>query len=310
MSGDFTFSPSLPVETQAHALTHSAGFFSLEDSSVITVSGADRASWLNGMVTNDTRALSDGVSVYAAVVAVKGKLITDLYVTENHGELYLTVPASRRDALMAHLDRYVVMEDVTLTAREFFLFSLQGPTANGLTPPSGITARNDRFGHGGVDVFVTSEERPTLIEWALESQSKGLLVIAGEAATESVRIRAGVARFGVDFDTSNFVQEAAITARAVSFQKGCYLGQEVVCRLEMRGQVQRRLARLRLTGSAPHRGAEVFSSGNPVGTVTSATVDGDDAVVIAMVRHAALESTDKLSVGDRAATVISTGDGR
>ncbi len=299
--------PTRSPDEQAAALLEGAGLCAMEHLSVLAVGGADRASWLNGLVTNDVRALPPGASVYAAAVAVKGKILTDLHVTAAGDELLVVMPAERRDEVAAHFDRYVVMEDVTLTPRDLLVFTAQGPRARELSPAVGHVARNDRLGGGGVDVHVAPDELAAFIEWARGAELRGELVIAGAEAWERARVVAGVARFGVDFDVSNFVQEASITPRAVSFQKGCYLGQEVVCRLEMRGHVQRRLVSLRVEGAPPPRGAAVTADGKTVGEVSSVSAWGSGAAMIAMVRYAALESRAPLEVDGRPVTVVDPG---
>ena len=109
-----------------------------------------------------------------------------------------------------------------------------------------------------------------------------------------------------DLDTGHFVQEAAVTRRAVSFQKGCYLGQEVVCRLEMRGHVQKSLIGLVIEGDAPVAGTAVRADGKEVGHITSAAAAVSlpgQAVALAMLRQATIDANAAVEVGGARATL-------
>lgn len=276
-----------PLDEQIRALQSGCGARLLDDVAVLEARGGDRASWLNGLVTQDTRAIPIGRAVYGAAVAVKGRILTDLFVCARPDALLLLVPRARADELFGHLDRYIVMEDVTLAPLEAQVLSLQG--AGAAAPPGGEVYPVDRGGHGGYDVVVTPDAREAVRAWLDGEVAAGRVIAVGEEAWAQAAVLRAVPRFGVDFDSTNFVQEAAITPRAVSFNKGCYLGQEVVCRLEMRGQVQRHLLALEVSGVVPARGDVVKAEGQDVGVVTSVAPLGEGARVLAMVRHAASE---------------------
>jgi folate-binding protein YgfZ len=122
---------------------------------------------------------------------------------------------------------------------------------------------------------------------------------------EALRIRRFLPRFGVDFGEKNYPQEAALEKIAVSFSKGCYLGQEVVCRLEMRGHVVKKIVPVRIAGDPPAHGAEVRSAdGRVLGALSSAVPNDGGAVGLAMVRIDFAEPGTKLDVGGREATVL------
>jgi hypothetical protein len=130
-------------------------------------------------------------------------------------------------------------------------------------------------------------------------------VIGTAEDAEAIRVRRFLPRFGVDFGEKNYPQEAALEKIAVSFSKGCYLGQEVVCRLEMRGHVIKKIVPVRIAGDPPLRGAEVRSAeGKVLGTVSSAVPNDGGAVGLAMVRIDFAEPGTKLDVGGREATVL------
>jgi folate-binding protein YgfZ len=130
-------------------------------------------------------------------------------------------------------------------------------------------------------------------------------VLGSPEDAEALRVRRFLPRFGVDFGEKNYPQEAALEKIAVSFSKGCYLGQEVVCRLEMRGHVVKKIVPVRIAGDPPAHGAEVRSvEGKVLGTVSSAVPNEGGAVGLAMVRVDFSEPGTKLDVGGREATVL------
>ncbi len=282
-------SPALPLVDQLRALREGAGSLWLDDRAVITVRGDDRLTWLNGVVTADLRPLKPGHGTYTAIVAVKGKMLADAFVHCAENALHVVVPAAEREALLAHFDRFIVMEDVLLDATPERVLTVQGPRALELTEgwPGRSTA--DRLGLGGVDILVPEEH---------EAPRSAAVTPVSREAFDAESVAQARPRWGVDFGLDNFVQEAAITPRAVSFQKGCYLGQEVVCRLQMRGHVQKQLVALTQTGKTPAAGAEVMADGKVVGKVTSATppIEGEPTRLLAMVKFAVLEKRPVLEI--------------
>jgi folate-binding protein YgfZ len=293
---------TLSLQEQLDALQHRAGARALEDQGVLAVKGADRSAWLNGVVTQDVRALEPGQGAYAVAVGVKGKVLSDLWVHATHDALLLVVPLAQLEVLQAHFERYIVMEDVTLEAlTDVTVLSVQGPDARRLTEGLGASSA-DRLGRGGGDLLVPGVD----LDRVYVALQHTVPVVSAEG-WEVARLEAAVPAFGVDFDGGNFVQEAGLTARAVSFHKGCYLGQEMVCRLEMRGQVQRHLVSLVLEGPAPERGAPVLSEEKPVGAVTSAARSvalPGSAVALAMVRRATVDAGEALAVEAAPAKVV------
>ncbi len=288
------------------ALLTGVGTRRLDALSVISVTGKDRASWLNGVVTNDVRAPVPGRGVYAAAVGVKGKLLADLWVHPREASLELVVPREQREAVMAHFDRYLVMEDVTLTARDTAVHTFQGPMASALQGAFAGASTADRLGRGGFDVLVEDDDAEFAAELGGALEAKWVVAVDPEV-WDLVRVLSGVPEWGRDFSPENYVQEASITSQAVSFQKGCYLGQEVVCRLEMRGHVQRQIVKLELAGEVPPVGAEVLHEDKPMGTVTSAAADPEvpgRVVALAMVRYSALDKGLPLQVGGHPVAVL------
>lgn len=286
---------TLSLEDQLRALQSAAGARVLDPLAVLAIRGKDRATWLNGIITHDVKKLSVGDSTYAAAVAVKGRILTDLFVYVRADDVLLSLPKSRLADLTAHLDRFIVMEDVTLEATDLVVLSVQGPSSDAATAGLPDRFRADRLGASGFDVLTA----PDHAEYPLNTVSV--------EAWEQTRINAGIPAFEADFDLTNFVQEAAITPRAVSFHKGCYVGQEMVCRLEMRGHVQKLLVGLTIEGSA-HKGDAVLSGDASVGAITSvapSTHTPGHTAAIAMIKYAAAEKREPLTVQGASATLKS-----
>lgn len=261
----------------------------------VALTGADRRSYLQGLLTNDIDALVPGTGCYAALLTAQGRMITDMRVLELGDAVLLDVPAQQATAIRDHLDRFVITEDVsvadvTSTRAEIGLYGpaaidvLQAAGTEGGAPAAlhastnvriaGVPAllvRSDAYGAGGFDLIAAAEEMPP-IEAALIAAGA---VRASDQDAETVRIESGRPRFGADLDADTIPLEAGLEERAISRTKGCYVGQEVIVRVLDRGQgrVARRLVGLTLPASAtvPAPGAALRANGRDVGRVTSAT---------------------------------------
>lgn len=272
-------SASAPMATpQADALAGSVGVRRLDELVVVRVSGDDRRAWLNGQITNDVRSTQPGDAVYALVVTLKGKVVTDLFVLDRDDDFALIVPRSAADLLIAQLDKYIIMEDVELTrVDDVAILTAQGPAAHAAVVAASIPNAQcypcDRLGTGGYDLLVPRDDADA----AFALLSRAAVATGGapvdEASWTLASLRRGLPRFGVDFGDRQYPQEAGLRERAVSFSKGCYLGQEVVCTLESRGQLVRKLVLLDAS-DAPAAGTVLtLADGAEIGTVTSSMRD-------------------------------------
>ena len=292
---------------EAKALERHAGMRRLDDHLVLAFSGEDAHGWLGGQVTNQVTKTKPGDAVYALFTNVKGKVLADAFIVHvSHDEdddlLYAIVPSAAREPLLESFDKYIVMEDVEVRVRDdLAVLTVQGPAAGelvGLVPEAREASWPcDRLGTGGRDVVVATDALPS-IEAAL--RDAGALPVS-ESGWELARLRLSVPRFGADFGPESYPQEAGLSRRAVSFTKGCYLGQEVVCMLENRGKLSRRLVALELpAGAASATGTPIVDGDREVGRTTSAATDPDEGVVraLAMIKAAAAEPGRALRVGD------------
>jgi folate-binding protein YgfZ len=294
------------------------------DRTGILVKGKDRTSWLNGLVTCDLAKLKPGDGAYGLVVEKKGRIQTDFFAVPGTGGsaaesepsasgtadvLALAVPRGLRDAIVETLDHYLVMEDAELEPAELAFWQFHGPKAQAVAsalsaPYSGSL---DLLGRGGAVVAVPAAEAD-----AFGARVASLVADAGgavldDATWEAFRIERGLPRFGVEVDGTLYPQEASLEKLAVSFDKGCYLGQEVVYMLENRGHVKRKLVPLDVEGDAPlGKGDPVTTpDGAVVGDVKSSVVGlvAGKPVAIAMIKWAQSKPGTELRVGDRVARV-------
>ncbi len=280
--------PHATPSEQARAIEKAAGLRLRDDLALVQVRGDDRQTWLNGQVTSDVRGMKPRTSLYALAVNVRGKIIADLRIAEAQDHLLVLVPKSARSALLESFERFIIMEDVTLVPEtDARVISVQGPRAEQvLALDADAQARAfacDEIGVGGYFVRTDAEHAPPLLrELLTRSATLGALGV-DEAGFELARLRRASPRFGNDFDDTSYPQEAGLK-HALSFNKGCYLGQEVVCTLENRGRLSRQLCALRvMSGQQPAPGDEVQSeAAEPSGRITSVVFDPDQGLALAL----------------------------
>jgi len=281
------------------------------DLATLVVTGADRITWLNGLLTCDLVKRAPGTAVYGLAVGRNGRVLADATVVfDDEGErALLVVPAAVADALRAHMEHYLVMEDAEMVpgTDAFTAWALHGPrSSEALEAARRVGAYGgtvDRTGLGGALVLAPME-RAAEVAAALT----GVATVGDAAGWDALRLERAVPRFGVDFDGQTYPQEAGLEKTAVSFDKGCYLGQEVVCMLQMRGHVKRKLAAVVLEATdAPLAGAAVTDeAGAAVGEVTSAAPSPTlgKTVALAMIKRAQAEPGKGVLVGGARGEVV------
>ena len=264
------------------ALTEAAAVVRRGDRGVLAVTGADRLSWLQGLVTNDVAALPIGGICDAAYLTPQGRMITDLRVAHQAERTLLDVPASLSEALHKRLDALLFSEDAQIAdvSATTAIIEVHGPRAAPIVEGESFV-RDDPFELPGFTAFVPVADAPALVARLVD---RG----AAEATLETldvVRVEAGRPAFLMDLDEHTIPLEAGLDRRAISFTKGCYVGQEVIVRITHRGggRVARRLVGLRVHASdLPKRGDVIVSNGREVGKVTSAVRSPALAMPIAL----------------------------
>ena len=293
------------AETGYRALTETCGVVDRSERGKLALTGSEAKAFLHGQVTNDIEALEPGRGCYAAFLTHKGKMLGDMRVLDLGDELLLDTERVALQGLFNMIRRYKLGMDVELHKRtlELGLLSLVGPEAERFGLDSEHANRREEIaGHPviaartdvGTDVFVPA----AAVE--LVRDALGVPLVSGEVA-EIVRVERGRPRFGLDLDESVIPQEAGLNERAVSFTKGCYVGQETVARLHYRGKPNRHLRGLRL--SAPAARGDVLRLGEKevgrLGSVAVSPVHGP--IALALVRREAAPG-DTLAVGDGGVT--------
>ena len=306
------------TEAQYEALVSGAGVVDRSDRGLVRVTGRDARSFTDSLVSQDLAVLSDGEGAHSLLLQPQGKLTADFRALQiGAEELWLDTDPGFGSVLAEGLRRFkirVQVEVVDATAASGQL-TVRGPesgavvaSALGIEVPAvqhahvawrdARVVRADWPGSPGVDVVGPRAD----VDAAMQ-----LLVDAGVAratanALEAVRVEAGIPRQGDDIDDTTIPQEAFLERDAVSFTKGCFLGQELVCRIDTRGHVNRSLRGLTVSGEvAP--GAEVHAGEKVVGRVTSVARSPRRGVIALAMLRREVEPGASVSVGDSAAVV-------
>jgi len=279
------------VPAEYAALTTGAGIVDFSDRTQIELTGADRQSFLHNLCTNEVRKLTPGAGCEAFLCNPQGHVLALVNIFCGADSLVLETAPGQEARILTQLDKYLIREKVELHARsnEWAELYLAGPAAEALLQKLDLTVTQRLLDHttacsGGVDVtlrrvditqpggFLVSCPRASVAAvWQL-LQHAGAKP-CGTAATEMARIEAGTPLFGRDISDANLPQELARDSRAISFVKGCYIGQETVARLDALGHVNRTLCGVRFSGQEiPTPGLELTGDGGKSsGQVTSAT---------------------------------------
>jgi tRNA-modifying protein YgfZ len=282
-------------------VTESVGLVDRSDRAKFIVRGSEAADFLQGQVSNDVEALEPGTGCYATVLSHKGKLRTDLRILRDDESFWLDTEAIGH-AVLEHmlrtysLGRDVRFEDVTESRA---ILSLIGPAARerlDAAPP----LEEHAFVRGEHGIYVATQLGVDVI--AAAGTTLDVEPVSEEAA-ECRRIEAGRPRLGYDMDADTIPQEAGINERAVSFTKGCYVGQETVARLHYKGKPNRHLRGLRLSEPA-ERGTDILLGERVVGRLGSTCVSPRlGPIALALVRREA-EPGASVQVGGAPAEVV------
>lgn len=303
-----------PLAEELSALSEAAGLVDSSHRALVAVVGPEARLFLHGMVTNEVNGLKPGQGNSAAVINARGKMLGDgrvLCLSPN--ELFFDMEPDAAPHVWPHLDQYLVSEDCELRDLTGAIGNVGvfGPRATevvshflGAELPTlplyhhvsctveghpGLLVAAAPFGVAGWELWLPVAALPFAWQGLRERVEAVGGRAVGDEAVEVTRIHHGVPRYGQDLDESTIPLEANLEA-AISYTKGCYVGQEVIAKATYRGQVRRKLGRLRLAHPVPP-GTAVLDGERNVGTLTSVAPSGDGAVALAYIRR------DRLEVG-------------
>ena len=243
----------------------------------VRLRGSEAAEFLQGQVTNDVEALEPGQGCYAALLNHKGKMRLDMRILRGPDWIWLDTEPGAEAVLLRTIETYSLGRDVTWETPDEGLVSLIDEPELDATPP----AEEHAWVEGERGIYVRTYAGIDVIGHDLPAAT------ATEADAEQVRIESGIPRFGLDMDGDTIPQEAGINERAVSFTKGCYVGQETVARLFYKGKPNRHLRGLKLAEPV-EPGAPIRLGERELGRVGSATVSPTfGPIAIAIIRREA-----------------------
>jgi len=315
-------------ETETAALVSGAAVHDLGWMRRVSVRGEDRFRWLSGMVTNTVNELASNAGAWNLVLNAQGRIQGDLHIWRDGGELELGIAADQYEKLLAHLDRFIIMDDVELVPTSLHSSlnangDLNGETALGLagpqaaslltrlkltTPLEPLTQARATWNESQIrivraygtlvprfELWVQAAEVPALWQALIDAGATPI----GSATVEAFRIAEGIPVYGIDIAERDLAQETS-QLRALNFNKGCYLGQEIVERIHSRGNVHRHLRMLEVFGPVPAPGIGLtLPDGAAAGQITSAAklmlANGPRVFALAMMRGEAELASQSLN---------------
>jgi glycine cleavage system T protein len=311
------------------AVREQVGLIDLSFRAQIRMTGEDRVAFLQGMVSNDVKALRSGEGCAATLLTEQGRIVADLRVYALDTCLLLDVDARIKEKLIEALSRFIIADDVEMEdlSETQLTLALQGPLSPQALAAAGLSAapskmfqhveailagaavrliRTDDTGEDGYEILVPRGHAESVWQMLLQVGAPLGLRPVGLIALNTLRIEAGIPWYGVDMDEGRIVLEVGLE-QAINFKKGCYLGQEVVERASARGHVNRKLTGLLMQGNTlPASGDKLFHDAQEVGWVTSAVVSPrlDRPIALGYVRREHLVPGTQLRIDRQGTPVI------
>jgi folate-binding protein YgfZ len=285
-------------EAEYRALREGVAIYDLGFRTLVRATGADRVSFLQGMLTNDVARLEPGRNRPALLLTIQGRVTADVRVAADDDALLLDVDVRARDAFLAALNKLLIADDVELTVVDVAMIGIAGRSA--VETPLLL---GGELGATDAVVHASPAEAPRAWDAIVESGARPI----GMEALEGRRVELVVPRIGLDMDESTLALELPVDY-AISQTKGCYLGQEVVARGTARGHVNRKLVSMALAGPLPPAGSALVRDGKEVGrltTVARAFGTGTGAA-LGFVRREAWDAGTELAVRHGHAVTIAT----
>jgi folate-binding protein YgfZ len=312
-------------------LRHDCGVYDLGYREKVSLTGEDRTRWLNGMVTNNIRDLAAGRGVYSFLLNPQGHILGDLYAYNRGESILVDTDADQLEKMIATFDHYIIMDDVVVTklAEHLTSVGIAGPKSRSVLQSAGIqlshmqplevvtpkcqcdcacaecsVVRGEDPRRESYEIWVAPHDVLKVWHALLAAGAKPV----GWETLELDRIVSGIPRYGVDLRERDLPQETG-QDRALNFNKGCYVGQEIVERIRSRGAVHRTFGGFLLNGAvAIAAGTKIVASEKEVGEVTSAAtvaLDGrEKTVALGYIRREAGAPGRELLIGGSKATVV------
>ncbi|MCI0529609.1 MAG: aminomethyltransferase family protein, partial [Nitrospira sp.] len=301
---------------------------------LIRITGSDRAKFLQGLITNDVMKLTEGQGLYAAILNPKGRMLADLKIYTIHDAFLVDLDREITDKTVQILNRYkliskAMLEDLTDGSVHLAVY---GPSAHSLLEKvlgttltkslefssMSVQWRSQQIyviqsmytGEQGYELLVPAQQGVALWNEILDEGSGLGMKPVGREALEGLRIEAGIPRYSIDMDENTFPPEAGLEEKAISYTKGCYVGQETIARIKTYGQVHRKLMGLILQenpstiGISPHRHDKIFKDEEEIGIVTSSAYSPmlNRNIALGYIRRKAIQP-------DLQVTMVSSKDG-
>src|SRR6266550_3459574 len=250
--------------------TGDGGFFDFSGRTKLRLTGNDRLRFLNGQITNDVRKVTESAAIEACVLNAKGKLNADIFLSDASDCFWVDADPDLRKALPARIERYIIADDVQIddVTDRFSIFHVLSRAAPDVADCQRILSTR-RFAETGWDVWADSEFHD-----AVSQQLSSMFRLFDGASAEILRIEHGIPRWGRELTEEIIPVEANLEEHTIDYETGCYIGQEVISRIKMSGQTNKRLCGLISLHNTPLRpGMKLAGSANgkQVGWITSAT---------------------------------------
>jgi aminomethyltransferase len=295
------------VKDEFAALKSTCGVYNRGARATIQLAGSDRVRWLNGMITNNVRDLAEGHGVYAFLLNPQGHILGDLTAYNRGEHMLVDTDQSQVEKILATFDHYIIMDDVEVTnvTDRVRTIGLAGPNSGIVLKAAGFEVprlttlqiadlkwqqadfsiiRGESEAYPSYEIWIAPEHAVQMREILRDAGAS----LVGSDALELYRIALGVPRYGQDIRERDLPQETE-QQRALNFNKGCYVGQEIVERIRSRGSVHRKFTGFKIAGPPPAPGTKIQVQTKDVGEITSSAVipapNGDQTVALGYIRR-------------------------
>ncbi len=313
-------------QAEFSALRERCGVYDLGFRAKLSLTGSDRVRWLNGMVTNNIRDLAVGQGVYAFLLNPQGHILGDLFAYHRGESITLDTDRSQLEKILATFDHYIIMDDVEVgnLSEQLTALGIDGPQAQAVLAAAGFeiadmrplqiesvkwrglecsVVRGENESHPSYEIWIASENVRQLWDALVAAGA----VPVGAEALELQRIVSGIPRYGMDIRERDLPQETE-QVRALNFNKGCYVGQEIVERIRSRGAVHRKFTGFVADGAVEiAAGAKIVAGEKEVGEITSAASvrleSGETTVALGYIRREVGVPGREVMIGTSRATV-------